>query len=62
MRRVGHRTPFPIAGNGHTFAGNAAEECVLVAVYADLLRAHDWTVSDPTTNRPRLLVSEPSAR
>ncbi|MGW0604146.1 hypothetical protein [Streptomyces sp. NPDC002640] len=59
--RVSHRTPFPSSANGLSFEGVAAEEYVLVAAYADLLREHGWTVIDRTTNRPRLLVSKPPA-
>ncbi|MEU6184012.1 hypothetical protein [Streptomyces coeruleorubidus] len=59
--RVSHRSPFPSAANGLSFAAAAAEEYVLVAAYADLLAAHGWTVTDRTTNRPRLLVSASAA-
>ncbi|GAB2925533.1 hypothetical protein [Streptomyces heilongjiangensis] len=58
--RVSHRAPFPRADNDRTFAGNAAEEFVLVAAYADLLREDGWTVREVTTTRPGLLVSKPS--
>ncbi|EGX59188.1 MULTISPECIES: hypothetical protein [Streptomyces] len=59
--RVGHRAPFPRADNDRTFAGNAAEEFVLVAAYADLLREDGWMVREVTTTRPGLLISKPSA-
>lgn len=58
--RVGHRAPFPRADNDRTFAGDAAEEFVLVAAYADLLRENGWTVREVTTTRPGLLVFKPS--
>lgn len=58
--RIAHRTLFPDAVNGLTFADAAAEEHVLVAVYADLLRAHGWTVKEIMTTRPGLLASQPA--
>lgn len=56
--RVCHRAPFPSVFNGRSFAEVEAEEHVLVATYADLLRDHGWTVTEPAPERPGLLVSK----
>ncbi|WP_327359762.1 hypothetical protein [Streptomyces sp. NBC_01304] len=57
--RVQHRTLFPGATSGVSFADAAAEEFVLVEAYADLLRAEGWAVRYRPTTRPNLLVSPP---
>ncbi len=57
--RVQHRTLFPSALSGLSFADAAAEEFVLVETYADLLRAHGWEVRYRSTTRPNLLASPP---
>ncbi|MEJ8654703.1 hypothetical protein WKI65_43395 [Streptomyces sp. MS1.AVA.3] len=57
--RVQHRTLFPSALSGVSFADAAAEEFVLVDAYADLLRACGWEVQYRSTTRPNLLVSPP---
>ncbi|MGR3935214.1 hypothetical protein [Streptomyces sp. BRA346] len=56
--RVCHRAPFPSAFNGRSFADVEAEEHVLVATYADLLRKDGWTVTERPSGRPGLLVSK----
>ncbi|GGX51581.1 hypothetical protein GCM10010341_86360 [Streptomyces noursei] len=57
--RVQHRTLFPSALSGVSFADAAAEEFVFVEVYADLLRAYGCEVRYRPTTRPNLLVSPP---
>ncbi len=56
--RVGHHAPFPSVFNGQSFADVEAEEYVLVAAYADLLREHGCTVTEPAPERASLLVSK----
>ncbi|MFG2844223.1 hypothetical protein ACGF12_13775 [Kitasatospora sp. NPDC048296] len=59
--RVCHRTRFPGVLSGLTFADAAAEEHVLVSAYADLLRAHGWSVREIRFNkRLSLLTSTPA--
>ncbi|MFD5615848.1 hypothetical protein [Kitasatospora sp. NPDC127060] len=59
--RVCHRTRFPGVLSGLTFGDAAAEEHVLVSAYADLLRAHGWSVREIRFNkRPSLLASTPA--
>ncbi|WP_229914031.1 hypothetical protein [Streptomyces capitiformicae] len=56
--RVCHRAPFPSVFNGRSFTDIEAEEYVLVAAYADLLRDDGWTVTELPPDRPGLLVSK----
>lgn len=58
--RVQHRTLFPSALSGLSFADAAAEEFVAVEAYADLLRACGWEVRYRPTTRPNLLLSPPA--
>lgn len=58
--RVQHRTLFPSALSGVSFADAAEQELVFVEAYADLLRARGWEVRYQPTTRPNLLVSPPA--
>ncbi|RNF99180.1 hypothetical protein [Streptomyces botrytidirepellens] len=53
--RVCHRAPFPSVFNGRPFADVEAEEHVLAATYADLLRE---AVTERPSGCPGLLVSK----